>query len=296
MMDGLSEERVQEYLKHLGMSKPTELNREYLDALVSTHLERVPFENLDVHLDRRIAIDAETVFNKLIRRGRGGYCFELNPLFFRLLVSLGYKAQLHSARLRIGAPDNSTKRARMSHAVPIVELPNGDRCVADVGMGLIGLHKALPLKGDAAPFGVRVVDAAGRIEVAVPTISGSLKGLYMIEPYDLDWIDFSTLSWYSCTHPDSSMRRLLLAGRRTEGCWARLRNDTFIRWSPTKGIVEKKVMRDENDVLELLQTEFGLRLNLVDEVIPLKARLQKFLADVRPDENALTKKVVWPEG
>ncbi|XP_077486527.1 arylamine N-acetyltransferase / N-hydroxyarylamine O-acetyltransferase-like [Amblyomma americanum] len=297
-MEALSDERVEDYLRYLGVSKPTEPNRENLDVLVRAHIERATFENLDVLLERHISLDAEIVFSKVTRRGRGGYCFELNSLFGRLLLALGYRVQLRAARLRLTTPDDSPKRTRLTHMVLSVELSNGDRCFVDVGMDLVGFHRALPVQGDALPF--RVIHSSeptGSIDVAVPTSSGGWKIFYTIEPYNLDWQDFVPLNWYSSTNPDSATRRMLLVGRRSaaDGSWLRLTNDRFVRWSLSDGLVEKRVMRDEDDILQLLQTEFGLRLNVADEVAPLRIRLRSLLDKLRMSENLLDHELVWPE-
>ncbi|KAL1437222.1 hypothetical protein MTO96_048942, partial [Rhipicephalus appendiculatus] len=278
---------------------PPSLPRTILDRLIKVHLERVTFENLDVLLERRVSLDAADVFGKVTGRGRGGYCFELNSLFGRLLLALGYSLRLRAARLRLTIPDDSTKRTRLSHIVLLVELGDGDRYIVDVGMAQCGLHRALPVAGDATPFRVRVLDALNTFEVAVPTRGGGWKTFYVVEPYDLDWLDFGTLHWYSSTNPDCATRQLLLVGRRSpreDGCWLRLMNDRFVRWSPTGGVVEKRLMKDENEILDILRDEFGLNLSRADDEAPLRIRLRELLESSRLDQNLFPKKLLWPEG
>ncbi|KAH7938282.1 hypothetical protein HPB49_022053 [Dermacentor silvarum] len=282
-MEALSHPRVLTYLRHLGASERSEPTLDYLDRLIRAHLERVTFENLDVLLERRISLDADAVLGKVTGRGRGGYCYELNSLFARLLLALGYGVRLRAARLRLLTPDDSPKRTPLTHMLLLVEPTNGHRYIVDVGMAQCGLHRALPLEGDVTPFRVRSMDATEAFEVALPTSDGGWKALYVVEPYDLDWLDFDTFNWCSSTHPDSSMRHLLLVGRRSpqdDGCWLRLVNDRFVRWSPTRGVVEKRVMRDENDILEILRDEFGLNLNAADDEAPLRVRLRGLLENL----------------
>nr|XP_050027182.1 arylamine N-acetyltransferase / N-hydroxyarylamine O-acetyltransferase-like [Dermacentor andersoni]XP_054922410.1 arylamine N-acetyltransferase / N-hydroxyarylamine O-acetyltransferase-like [Dermacentor andersoni]XP_054922411.1 arylamine N-acetyltransferase / N-hydroxyarylamine O-acetyltransferase-like [Dermacentor andersoni]XP_054922412.1 arylamine N-acetyltransferase / N-hydroxyarylamine O-acetyltransferase-like [Dermacentor andersoni]XP_054922413.1 arylamine N-acetyltransferase / N-hydrox len=298
-MEPLSDERAQSYLRHLGVSKPSEPTLDFLDRLIRAHLERATFENLDELLERRVSLDPEAILGKVTGRGRGGYCYELNSLFARLLLALGYSVRLRAARLRLTTPDDSDKRTRLSHMVLLVELTDGRRYIVDVGMAQCGLHRALPLEGDATPFRLRSLDATEAVEVAVPTSDGGWKAFYVVEPYDLDWLDFGVLNWYSSTHPDSAMRRLLLVGRRSprdDGSWLRLINDRFVRWSPIQGVVEKRVMRDENDILEILRDEFGLNLNTADDVAPLRVCLRGLLENLRLGQNLFLKKPLWPEG
>lgn len=65
-----------------------------LDRLIVAALHRLPFENLDVLLDKPVRIEPDAVFEKVVERHRGGYCFELNSLFARLLSSLDYRVTL----------------------------------------------------------------------------------------------------------------------------------------------------------------------------------------------------------
>lgn len=298
-MEPLSDQRADSYLSYLGLSK-SEPTLQYLDELIKVHLERVTFENLDVLLNRRVSLDAEAVLLKVTGRGRGGYCYELNSIFGRLLKALGYGVCLRAARLRLRIPDDSAQRTRLSHMVLLVELADGECFIVDVGMAQCGLHRALPLAGDAAPFRVRKLGAMNNaFEVSVPREDGGWKVFYVVEPYDLDWLDFGVLNWYSSTHPDSSMRRLLLAGRRSphgDGCWLRLVNDRYVRWSPKGGVVERRVMRDENEILEILRTEFGLNLSTADDVAPLRVRLREMFDSWSLGRNLFLRKPLWPEG
>src|SRR5215210_3696598 len=68
-----------------------------LRDLHRAHLLAVPFENLDIHLDRRILLDQDALFDKIVTRRRGGFCYELNGLFALLLRGLGFEVTLLSA-------------------------------------------------------------------------------------------------------------------------------------------------------------------------------------------------------
>ncbi|KAL1482642.1 hypothetical protein MTO96_033654 [Rhipicephalus appendiculatus] len=295
-MDPLTEAEADDYLKHLGVLRSGQLDREYLDTLIRAHLERVTFENLDFLLQRAIHLGADLVLSKVTQNGRGGCCFELNSLFGRLLMTLGYQVQVRASRFLLLVPDDSGVRTRLSHMALMVELPDGERCVVDVGMGLAAVHRALPLQGDASPFRVRT-SISGRVEISVPAGSAGFKTYYVIEPYDLTWRDFATINWYMSTSPDSLMQHMLLVGRRSssDGCWLRLVDDQFIRWSPVDGIVEKRMMRDADDILELLQTTFALRLRPQDDVEPLRLRLSELLRISKLTEMFPDGMNLWPE-
>ncbi|KAL1445940.1 hypothetical protein MTO96_028988 [Rhipicephalus appendiculatus] len=73
-------------------------------------------------------------------------------------------------------------------------------------------------------------------------------------------------------------------------------NDRFVRWSPTDGVVEKRLMKDENEILDILRDEFGLNLSRADDEAPLRIRLRELLENLRLGQNIFLKKLLWPEG
>lgn len=85
------------YLARIGYSGPVEPTAETLAALHRAHMLAVPFENLDIHLGVPNVLDPDHVYEKIVRRRRGGWCFELNGLFALLLERLGFAVTRYSA-------------------------------------------------------------------------------------------------------------------------------------------------------------------------------------------------------
>lgn len=85
---------VDEYLKKLDCLDCKEVSLENLKKLQSNHLKRIPFENIDMHMGKKITFSNEDSFDRFINKSRGGYCLQLNPLFGWLLKELGYSIQL----------------------------------------------------------------------------------------------------------------------------------------------------------------------------------------------------------
>src|SRR5580693_2308870 len=88
---------VERYLKRIGYDGPREPGIENLRALHRCHMLTIPFENLDIPLGRPIVLNVEHLYNKLVDRRRGGYCYELNGLFAWLLAQLGFDVKMISA-------------------------------------------------------------------------------------------------------------------------------------------------------------------------------------------------------
>ena len=99
-----------------------------LSAIHRAHMLAVPFENLDIALGRTIEVDTDKSYKKIVEDGRGGFCYELNGLFGRLLGEIGYGVQLLSARVfgQDGKPG-----PEFDHLL----LRVSDDFIADVGFG-----------------------------------------------------------------------------------------------------------------------------------------------------------------
>jgi len=118
------------YLDRIGYRGPLSPSPETLRSLQIAHLQAVPFENLSIHAGQPIVLDVEALFEKVVVRRRGGFCYELNGLFAALLRALGFEvAQLAAG---VGRADGSfgPDFDHMSLSVTLAE-----RWLADVGFG-----------------------------------------------------------------------------------------------------------------------------------------------------------------
>ena len=90
------------YLDRIGAAAPVQADLAALAALMRAHLDRVPFENLDVQLGHVPLETVDAIFDKVVGRGRGGWCYEVNTLFGVLLADLGYTVTRLSGDVRRG--------------------------------------------------------------------------------------------------------------------------------------------------------------------------------------------------
>jgi len=122
---------VEAYLARIGV-KRQEPSREYLDALVHAHQCTIPFETLDVTDYHRLgSLHTADLFDKVITRKRGGYCFELNGLFVLLLQALGFDAYSCPCRMLM---HNEPVSLPATHRANMVRLDQG-LLYCDVGFG-----------------------------------------------------------------------------------------------------------------------------------------------------------------
>lgn len=119
------------YFKRINYLGPRTATLETLKQLHQAHTQAIAFENLDALLGRTIKIDDDSVFTKLVSAGRGGWCFEQNGLFRRVLQELGFSITNLSGRVLLANPAQLPAR---THSITLVTF--GDEAwLADVGFG-----------------------------------------------------------------------------------------------------------------------------------------------------------------
>ncbi len=122
---------VNAYLNRINYEGDLAVSYELLKKLQQCHLLHVPFENLDIHRNIPITLDVERIFNKIVTNNRGGFCYELNGLFFELLKELGFDA------FRISAQVFDKEKGygpEFDHLAIMVNL-NQKQYLVDVGFG-----------------------------------------------------------------------------------------------------------------------------------------------------------------
>jgi N-hydroxyarylamine O-acetyltransferase len=119
------------HLARIGAARPTAATSAALTALHRAHTRSVPFEDYDIHTGKAISLRLADVHDKIVRRNRGGYCYELNGLFAALLRELGFGVTLVSA---FSLDDDGTRGPDFDHLRLLVDAADG-RWIADVGNG-----------------------------------------------------------------------------------------------------------------------------------------------------------------
>ncbi len=219
------------YLDRIAYRGPVAPTLETLAALQAHHIEAIPFEAIDVLLDRRIDIAPAAVDAKLIAGRRGGYCFEQNSLFKRVLRTIGFEVEALLASVRWnwepGVPPPS-----YTHQVLRVTV-DGRPWLVDVGFG--SSVPPAPLRLDVteeqptSKETYRTLDfGLGRLVQA--ELNGRWQSLYVITPEPVLDGHFEIPNWFTATHPNSHFRtRLIVTRAAPEARYALLENRLTIR-------------------------------------------------------------------
>ncbi|KAA9150579.1 arylamine N-acetyltransferase [Amycolatopsis acidicola] len=239
---------VDAYLARIGAERPAEPSAEALRELHERHLRTVPFENLSVHLPERIELSEDVLVDKIVRRRRGGFCYELNGAFAALLRELGFQVSLLPAKV-------SGEGSPMDHLTLRVELD--EPWLADVGFGRFALR---PLRINACeaqpdPEGEFLLLDAPDGDVDVLR-DGTLAYRFERRPRKL--ADFAPTCWWQATSPESHFTQDLLCSIPTEAGRVTISGDRLVETVDGKR-VERVLVGEE--LVDAYREHFGIELS-----------------------------------
>lgn len=271
MTAGFDLDAYLERIRYAGDRSPT---MDTLRAIHAQHTETIPFENLNPFLRWPVRLDAQSLQEKLVRDGRGGYCYEQNLLLSHALRTLGFRVAGLAARVLWNAPEDAVvRRTHMLLRIDLDETPY----VADVGFGGQTPTGPLRLEPDTEqttphePF--RLI-RAGAEYVMQAKIGGAWKTLYRFDLQEQLLPDYEVTSWYLSNHPDSPFVTTLIAARPAPGRRYALRNNEFAVHD-LSGNSDRRVLTTAAQLRETLESAFQLRLPDAPE---LDAALERLAA------------------
>lgn len=256
-MDGIYEglyrplEDVSGYLERIGIRETVLPDRENLDRLVYAHLTHVPYENLSYCIEHKVPdLTTAGLYDKIVRDRRGGYCFELNGLFFTLLQALGYQVYPVACRMRLRGFHP------LAHRASIVTI-DGAKYFVDVGAsGAAGLY-ALPYEGVTAA-GHYIAGNDGVTEVRKKE-GGEDKLLISYTDHPFEPVDFLPLNYYTSVGPAGQARPDPVVTLTTEHGAVSIDKDVFKR--RVDGVETTLTIETEEQFHRILREEFGIVLH-----------------------------------
>jgi N-hydroxyarylamine O-acetyltransferase len=263
---------LEAYFQRIGYAGDCAPTIETLRALHVRHTEAIAFENLNPLLGWPVRLDLESLQQKMVRDGRGGYCFEQNILFKHALDALGFRVTGLAARVLWGAAEN-TVTAR-THMLLRVDL-DGQPYIVDVGFGGVTLTGPLRLETDieqATPHEPFRLLKANDEFIEQVNIQGNWLSLYRFSLQDTLLPDYEVTNWYLSNHPDSRFVTGLLAARAAPDRRYALRNNQFAVHH-LKGHTERRILANADEMRETLENAFHLTLPDTPDLDELLTRL-----------------------
>jgi len=214
-------EIVREYLQILDLSD-REPNVAFLRDVVARHVATFAFSSVGCQLGEALSLDFEALYQRIVVRRRGGYCFEQNGFLFDVLRETGFSPELYLARVIY----NQDTHPGLTHRITMVEC-EGRRYVLDVGFGPLGPRKPVAMSETETHDGeniFRVVERRpGEYHMQVCK-DGEFSSLYRFELVRYGQADCDLGHFYSHRHPDAAFVNNLVVSLLQEGETRSLRN------------------------------------------------------------------------
>lgn len=217
---------INAYLKRINYDGSLAPTATTLRALQVAHLLTVPFENLSIHAGEPIVLNDEALFEKIVTRRRGGFCYECNGLFAALLRRLRFDVDMMSAEV---ANADGTFSDPFDHMTLLVKLEQ--RWLVDVGFGDSFLEPLLLDQREQQEQGTSAyrIETAGDYFVLArrekvsnhkpkrQSHEANWKAQYRFTLQPYGYADFAGMCRYHQTSPQSHFTRGRICSRATEG-------------------------------------------------------------------------------
>lgn len=253
MTDKLTPAQLDAYLARIGYAGLREPSLATLRALHRAHVLAIPFENLDVQLGNPPTLDPQRIFDKLVTRRRGGWCYEQNGLFGRALATLGFAVTRLSAGVMRQENGDFVMGSHLALKVPA----EGREWLADVGFGSTQIEP-LPLAEAAwceAPMAgeiTRTEDGYWRLAISDGPMPLSFD--FHDRPAEEAQLD-ALCTWQGADPQSIFVQNLVVQQRRPQG-HTMLRGKVLTQTGP--GTSEQRELGSADELLAILRDEFAL--------------------------------------
>jgi N-hydroxyarylamine O-acetyltransferase len=223
-------------------------------------MQAVPFENLDIGLKRPIRIDEQSLWEKIVVNGRGGFCYELNGMFAWLLKQIGFDVTYLNGRV---FNKEGWLGIEFDHLALLVKIPNSSTpWLADVGFGdsftepLNFEERGEQIQGLRA---YRVEEVANGFVTWQKNYGGSWERQYFfdIQPRTFPQ-DYEAGCLYHQTSPDTSFTQWSIISRATEDGRVSLEDGRLI--VTKNGQRTERIFESQDEYHKLLKEHFDIVL------------------------------------
>ncbi|MCI0391825.1 MAG: arylamine N-acetyltransferase [Acidobacteria bacterium] len=247
------------YLDRINYHGPLAPTAETLRELQLSHLLTVPFENLSIHARQPIVLDDNALFEKIVKRRRGGFCYEANGLFAALLRALGFDVTMLSAGVANVEGEFGPDFDHLALMVTIDE-----RWLVDVGFGDSFREPLLIDKRDEQWQGERAyrIESDGRYLILMPrddVADGEWKAQYRFTLQPYEYSDYEEMCRYHQTSPQSHFTRGRICSRATPDGRVTLCEMYLI--ITRNGERQERSLANEEEYAAMLREHFGIVLN-----------------------------------
>lgn len=251
---------ILEYCKRIKLKELPPATEAGLGDLQLAQRLAIPFENLDVRLNREVKLDHVSISKKLVSGGRGGYCFEQNLLLSHALEAMGVTSRPAMARVWLGATDMPP----LTHLVLLAQLGNAT-WLMDAGFGggycppLLLADGSEAFAPDGSTYRLTIDPKLGWI--LDRCVDGSTMRQFSFTETDVFFADILLANHWTSTHPSSLFKKNIVVNRITRDGRLSIMNIVLTK----TGIQDEIVTITSSDQLtSIFREDFGLNLSESD--------------------------------
>lgn len=251
----MQEAAFEKYLEKINFQGETKVNLSTLSQLIEKHSQHIPFENFTPFFQLGIDLSPDALFDKLVIRQRGGYCFEHGYLLKAVLEYIGFEITP-----LLGRAGRSPEESGRTHMILLVHL-EGEDYIADVGYGGLGpiIPIAMTLEKEQASYihtyRLMRLGMEYRLEIK---LEGEWKRLYDFSLLPQNDMDFKVGNWYTETHPDSTFTNLLVLGMVDKDRRYTMANRKFSTYFHDESKNEIVYLEKDDDFVNTIQEVFKI--------------------------------------
>lgn len=247
---------IEAYLKRINYSGSLEPTAETLRALQVAHLKTVPFENLSIHANEPIVLEDNALFDKIVRRRRGGYCYEANGLFAALLRALGFEVAMLAAGV---AKKEGGFGPQFDHMTLMVTLEQ--RWLSDVGFGDSFVEPLLLDCRDEQVQGTRsfrIVEDDDYLILLRRNDGSDWEPQYRFTLQPYEFADYEETSIWHQTSPDSHFTKNRICSLATDDGRVTLSDMRLITTSGPQQLRHEQTLTTQEEYDRILLDQFGI--------------------------------------
>lgn len=249
---------VEAYLRRIGLAQLPAPTAAGLAQLVRAQLHGIAFENLDVLAGEEVAVDLPAVCAKILARGRGGYCFELNALLAEALRVAGFEIELRMSRVSFGRPAPGPR----THLLMVVRI-DGEQWLADAGFGGPAPFGTVPVRANEC-FAVEdrefrfLPETGGQLHLQSREPGTEWENVYCIDPGAVLPLDVEMANHFVSTWPRSPFRRMFMVQRQGPDSVCAIDGLALITRERLSDATLRRRLEGATDLRNVLANVFGI--------------------------------------
>jgi len=245
---------IKRYLARIQFENQIAPDTHTLFTIHEHHIFHVPFENLDVHYKRPFNLELDNIYDKIVGNLRGGFCYEVNLLFYTLLKEIGFDVKIISAKVIDEAGNPGPEYDHMCLNVKLEK-----DYLADVGFGDLFVRPVEIRSGiqhDGRNYFKIDRQVNGNYLLSMSADGLDFQSKYIFDLTEVPITSFNEPCFDKQTNPDSYFVKNTICTKPTDKGRVTLFNNKLIERRNNERI--ETVITDDKHMREILHDKFGI--------------------------------------